>query len=233
MNAPVKSPVGRRARKALETRRRVLDAAETLFIRDGYSATTMTAIADQADVAVQTLYAVFGNKRTILLELINARVTDDDHADTLPGRDDWQAMERETDPHRQIALFAAIATRIATRSAAINEVMVAAAGADPEIAAISEQQRHARYKDQRRLARSLASKDALRHGTTADLAADIIWAIATTRTYRALVGERRWTTDQYQRWLTDLLSRELLAEPTSASRCDQKPRRQAGRRLGI
>ena len=227
MNAPVKTTLGRRARKALETRRRVLDAAETLFIRDGYAATTMTAIADQADVAVQTLYAVFGNKRAILIELIDVRVVGDDHAGPLSDRNDWQAMERERDPSRQIALFAAIATRIATSSAAINEVMIAAAGADSEIAAIHEQQRHARYRDERRLARSLASKGALRPGLNAAQAADIIWAIATTRTYRALVGERRWTADQYERWLNDLLTRELLAEPTTAVHRGRTPDSQA------
>ena len=34
-------------------------------------------------------------------------------------------MEREPDPHRQLALFAQIATRIGVRSAAINEIMAA------------------------------------------------------------------------------------------------------------
>ena len=212
MDALVKTPLGRRARKALETRRRVLDAAEALFTRDGYAATTMTAIADQADVAVQTLYAVFGNKRALLTELIDARVVGDDHAGPLPDRKDWQAMERETDPLRQIALFAAIATRIGSRSAAINEVLAAAAGADAEIAAVYEQQRQYRYRDERRIARSLARKGALRAGLSETQAADIIWAIATTRTYRALVGERRWTADQYEHWLADLLARALLVE---------------------
>jgi len=215
MESPVKSDLGRRARKALETRRRVLDAAESLFTRDGYAATTMTAIADQADVAVQTLYAVFGTKRAILTELINARVVGDDHAERLHDREDWQAMEREPDAERQIALFAGIATRIGSRSAAINEVLAAAAGADAEIAAIHEQQRQERYKDERRLARSLARKGALRAGLSESQAADIIWAFATTRTYRALVHERRWTTDQYQRWLADLLTRALLSDPAT------------------
>jgi TetR/AcrR family transcriptional regulator, regulator of autoinduction and epiphytic fitness len=213
MTAPVKPPLGRRARKALETRRRVLDAAEILFTRDGYAATTMTAIADEADVAVQTLYAVFGTKRAILTELIYTRVVADDHAGSLPDREDWQAMERETDPRQQIALFASIATRIGSRSAAINEVLAAAAGADAGLAAIYEQQRQTRYRDERRLARSLARKGALRAGLSEVQVADIIWAIATTRTYRALVFERRWTTDQYERWLSDLLARALLAEP--------------------
>jgi TetR/AcrR family transcriptional regulator of autoinduction and epiphytic fitness len=212
MDGSVKSPLGRRARKALETRRRVLDAAETLFMRDGYAATAMTAIADQADVAVQTLYVVFGTKRAILTELIDARVVDDDHAGSLPAREDWQEMEREADPRRQIALFAQVATRVGSRSAAINEVLAAAAGADSEIAGIYEQQRQARYKDERRLARSLARKRALRSGLSETHATDIIWAIASTRTYRALVFERRWTNDQYERWLADLLVRALLAD---------------------
>jgi TetR/AcrR family transcriptional regulator of autoinduction and epiphytic fitness len=216
MIAPVNLPIGRRARKALETRRRVLDAAEALFTRDGYAATTMTAIADRADVAVQTLYAVFGNKRTILTELIDARVIGDDHAGSLPGRADWQAMERERDPHRQLALFAQIATRIGNRSAAINEIMAQAAAADPQIAAIYQQQRQSRYKDERRIARSLARKGALRNGISEIQAADIIWALGTTRTYRALVDERQWTTEQYEHWLQDLLERALLAEPGSA-----------------
>jgi TetR/AcrR family transcriptional regulator, regulator of autoinduction and epiphytic fitness len=224
MDAPVKPPLGRRARKALETRHRVLDAAEALFTRDGYSTTTMTAVAEQADVAVQTLYAVFGNKRAILTELIDARVVGDDHAGSLPSREDWRAMEREPDPHRQLALFAQIATRIATRSAAINEIMAQAAGADPEIAAIYQQQRQSRYTDQRRIARSLARKGALREGLTETRAADIIWAIATTRTYRALVDERQWTSDQYEHWLKDLLARALLTERTAAPR-EREPSR--------
>jgi AcrR family transcriptional regulator len=211
MEVPVKPQPGRRARKALENRRRMLDSAEALFTRDGYAATTMNAIADEADMAVQTLYAVFGTKRAILTELIDARVAGDDHAGSLPDREDWQAMEREPDAHRQIELFASIATRIGRRSAAINEVMVAAAGADPEIAALYERQREDRYRDERRLARSLARKRALRQGLSEAQAADIIWAIATTRTYRALVHERGWTTDQYQHWLADLLARALLA----------------------
>ena len=47
---------GAGARKALATRHRVLDAAETLFVRDGYAATTIAAIAEEADVAVQTVW---------------------------------------------------------------------------------------------------------------------------------------------------------------------------------
>lgn len=212
MDATVKPKLGRRERKALANRRRMLDAAETLFTSHGYAATTMNAIADEADMAVQTLYAVFGSKRAILTELVDTRVTGHADAGSLPDRDDWQAMEHERDPQRQIVLFASIATRIGTRSAAINEIMASAAGADPEIATLYERQRQDRYSDERRLARSLARKQALRPGLSEAQAADIIWAIATTRTYRALVHERGWTTDAYEQWLGNLLANALLGE---------------------
>jgi AcrR family transcriptional regulator len=81
-----------------------------LFVREGYATTTIAAIAVQADVAVQTIYAVFGTKRAVLSELLSARVTGDDDATPLKDRTDWRAMEAETDPRRQLRLLAAIAS---------------------------------------------------------------------------------------------------------------------------
>jgi AcrR family transcriptional regulator len=94
---PIRTP-SRRERKALPTRHRVLDAAAELFIRDGYAATTMTAIAEPVDMAVQTLYAAFGTNRAILSELLATRVLGDDEATLLRERSGWKAMEREPVP---------------------------------------------------------------------------------------------------------------------------------------
>ena len=215
MNEPVKTEPGRRERKALATRRRVLDAAETLFIRDGFAATTVTDIADTADVAVQTVYAVFGTKRAILTELLGVRVVGDDERTPLRDREDWQAIERETDPRQQLALLATLATRIGSRIAALYEVMAAAADSDPEIAEIYRRQQQARYNDQRHLAQSLSCKGALRAGLSEAHATDIIWTLANPRTHRTLVSERRWATDEYERWLGHVLACALLTKPST------------------
>ena len=213
MSQPVKSGPGRRERKALATRHRVLDGAEALFVRDGYAATTMTAIAEAGDVAAPTVYAVFGTKRAILTELLEVRTLGDDRRAPLRDREDWQAMEHEADPRRQIALLASIATRIGARIAALTEVMAAAAGADPEIAAIHQQRQQARYQDQSVLARSLSRKGALRAGLSQERATDIMWAEANPRTYHSLVTECHWTPEEYEHWLDHLLAATLLAEP--------------------
>ncbi len=218
MTQRVNPDVGRRARKALATRHRVLDAAEELFVRQGYAATTMAAIAEEADVAVQTVYAVFRNKRTILNDLLAVRVAGDD--DTVPvrfpgrlqGRAEWQAIERELDPYRQLALLAALATQIGNRISGLYQVLAGAAGSDPDIALLYRSQQQARYKDQQRLARSLARKGALRAGLSEAEASDIMWAIANPNTHHALIGERHWTPDDYEQWLAKVLICALLNE---------------------
>src|SRR5262249_44467324 len=148
--------------------------------------TTIAAIAEEADVAVQTIYAVFGNKRAILSELLAVRVAGGDDDNTLPprfparlqGRAEWQAIEREPDPRQQLARLAAVATRIGNRIGSLYQVLAGAAGSDPEIAELYRSQQHARYKDQLRLVRLLARKGALREGLSERTATDIMWTIA-------------------------------------------------------
>lgn len=53
---PMDTPTDRRKRK---THNAVLDAAERLFLRDGYRGTTIDILAKEADVAVSSIYANF------------------------------------------------------------------------------------------------------------------------------------------------------------------------------
>jgi hypothetical protein len=45
-----------------------------------------------------------------------------------------------------------------------------------------------------------------------DQAADIVWATNATELYQLLVGQRGWTPQRYQRFLTDTWGRLLLAD---------------------
>jgi len=163
-------------------------------------------------VALQTVYAVFGNKRAILNELLAIRVVGDDHASPLQSREQWQAIEHEPDPRRQLALLAALATQIGNRTGSLYQVLAGAAGSDPEIAELYRKQQQARYKDQQRLARSLARKGALKEGLPEATATDIMWAIANPNTHYALISERRWTPGQYEQWLAHMLTCALLTD---------------------
>src|SRR6478736_4527305 len=72
------SPV-RRAR-ALETERRILDAATVAFAEDGYVRTSMAAIAKRAEVDPRTVYKVFGTKVDLLSRLVDVAMVGDQDA---------------------------------------------------------------------------------------------------------------------------------------------------------
>jgi hypothetical protein len=155
---------------------------------------------------------VFGNKRAILEELLARSVVGDDEAGPLRAREDWQAMERERDPRRQLTQLAGIATKIGARMAPLYEVMSGAATADPEIAETFQRQQEARWNDQQWVAKSLSRRGATREGLTARDATDILWTIASPRTYHSLITQRGWSRHKYERWLAETLVAALLSE---------------------
>jgi hypothetical protein len=89
-------------------------------------------------------------------------------------------------------------------------VLTAAAGSDSEIADVYRRQQQSRYNDQRRVARSLARKGALRPGLSEARATDIMWAVANPVMHHGLVAERGWPAGEYQRWLTHVLTCSLI-----------------------
>lgn len=59
----------RRERERVGTRRRILDAARDMFVRRGYEATTMRAIAERIEYTPTAIYHHFKDKRALLTEL--------------------------------------------------------------------------------------------------------------------------------------------------------------------
>jgi TetR/AcrR family transcriptional regulator, cholesterol catabolism regulator len=60
--------------KALQTRRRILDAAASAFRRDGYAAVTLADIATLADLKAGSLYYHFDSKEEIVEEVMEIGV---------------------------------------------------------------------------------------------------------------------------------------------------------------
>src|SRR3981081_3947198 len=67
-----------RRRQALATRAAVTEAAPRLFAAHGYVATSIQAIAETADIPVQTIYSAFGSKPAILEEIRRKWIVDAD-----------------------------------------------------------------------------------------------------------------------------------------------------------
>jgi AcrR family transcriptional regulator len=58
---------GLRERKRRQTRQRIIDAGLTLFLANGFDATTLDAIAEAADISRRTFFYYFKSKEDIVL----------------------------------------------------------------------------------------------------------------------------------------------------------------------
>ncbi len=189
-----------RQEQARATRRAILEAARARFIQTGYGATTLQAIADRASVSVATVYAAFGNKRTVLKEVVDVSIAGDDEPVAIADRA-WVAdFATEPDRHKRIRMLAAGGRRILERRSAVDAVVQAAAAADPEIAELWGDLRRQRREGQGRLLTLVAGPEGVRPDLAPDEAADILYVIASPETYRALVGERGWTAERFEAW---------------------------------
>lgn len=199
-----------RSRLAAETRRRIVEAAGRRFLRDGYAATSMNAIAAEAGVAVQTVYASLKTKRDVLEAVIQLNVRGNDDDLPLVASAPWRQMEAETHGRCKLAMFAHIHRDICDREAGLFVVLETAAAVDSDIKPLLRDKERYRYEDQTRVARSLRHHGQLRTGLTIRNASDSIWALASERVYLALVQDRDWSTANYETWLTDQLAAALL-----------------------
>lgn len=70
---PRSAPVGRRERAMADKRRRIMDAARSLFAERGIDGVTTQEIADDADVAVGTLFRYAASKAELLIMVQNEK----------------------------------------------------------------------------------------------------------------------------------------------------------------
>lgn len=188
----------------------VIEAARTLFLAHGYGATTVDAISVQAGVPEATVYRLFSSKLGILKALLDTSIAGDHTAVPLADRSAVRDLIDDPDPRHRIARFASIVSQVNARVGPLYRILVSASGSDPGAAALLDELTRQRQEGQRALARSLAMTGALSPGLTERSAADVVHALASPEVYKLLIIDRSWTTDRYERWLSNTLAGQLL-----------------------
>jgi AcrR family transcriptional regulator len=211
---PYNSP--RRREQAAATRTAILAAAQALFEREGYAATTMAAIAAEADVASKTVYLAFETKSGVLRALWNKLLRGDQEDVPVAAREWYREALEDPDPERQLRLNARNGRAAKTRVAALLEVIRTAAPADPDIGALWSRIQTEFHANQRVIVESLAAKNALKPGLGVERATDILWTLNHPDVWQLLVRERGWTPDDYEQWFGDTACAQLLAATTSS-----------------
>ncbi|GAY07199.1 TetR/AcrR family transcriptional regulator [Pseudonocardia sp. N23] len=222
MGRPVKGTGRRgtgRSARARETRRRIVTAAGELFVAQGYVPTTLEEVAQRAGVAVQTIYFHFGNKRTVLKEVVDVAAVGDDEPVAVLDRPQVRAAADEATPAAVIAAWCEVGRTIYERVAPIMRVVRDTAAVDPDMAEqwrVNEEQRKTAF---RVCAGRLAELGALRPGLDLDDAVDMIEALHGLDTYHLLTS-RGWPPRRVQAWAGEMLCAALLADPPPRSSPD-------------
>jgi AcrR family transcriptional regulator len=200
----------RRAAQATQTRARIIAVAARRFLAHGYSGTTMRAVAADAGVALPTVELAFGTKARLLKAVIDVAIAGDDEQMAMLDRS-WAARaESAADPAEFIAAFAQQLTASAGRAAGLATAALEAARADRDIAAVAAQLMSQRQVMAAWLVDGILLRSALRDGASRGSAIDTVWTLMDPVIFCRLTEDRRWTSSQFERWLTDTITQLLL-----------------------
>jgi AcrR family transcriptional regulator len=199
----------RRQAQAARTRLEILQAARLRFERDGYVATTMEAIAGEADVALKTVYASFTTKAGLLRAVWDLGLKGDTDDAPVADREWYRAALAEPDGERQLRLIAHNSCIVKRRIGPLLRVIRSAAEVDADGAALWQLIQSDFHSNQRALIDTLASRGGLREGLDAVTATDILWTLNHPNVWLLLVVDRGWSPEKFETWFGDTLVAQL------------------------
>lgn len=203
--------------QAQETKRLILDAALACFTRRGYGATSVSEIAAQAGVAVPTVYASVGTKPD-LLRLLLDQVDEQAHV-----ADHVEQVLAAAEPRDILAAQVALTRALVEHAGLTIVALRSAAGVEPELATAYAEGMARQRAGAEATVQRIAHSGGLRDDVPQERAVAILATLTRPINWEGLTGDFGWSFDEAEAWLTDVVTRELLAPPAAGS----------SRRLGI
>jgi AcrR family transcriptional regulator len=185
----------RRAEQARETRLRILRAAHDLFVDEGYGRTTIAEIARAAGVAVETVYAAYRNKPTLLRQVWYATFRGDEEEVRLLDRPEIRAVLAEPDLSARLLAHAVVITPVFRRITPLLRALQGAATSEPAAAAML-----AEFDERRLDAAGLYARAAAATGQLAvseEECRDLLAATLDGALWHRLVEDRGWSDDRF------------------------------------
>ena len=195
-----------RQAQSQKTRNRILASAKMLFESKGFEQVTIEEIAREAQISAPSIYSIFQSKRGILLGLID---------EALPPEQFETLVEQgkqEQCPRKRLEITASLARQIYDAEKNQSSFLRGASILDPMFKGLEierERRRHLRQKD---IIETMAKDKAFTDNLSLSKIRDILWAFTGRDLYRMLVIERCWSSDEYEKWLAELLIQVLLSK---------------------
>jgi AcrR family transcriptional regulator len=212
MNEPVKHSVRRyrsqlRAEQASLTKERILEAAARLFLARGYRGTTVAAVAEEAGVAPETIYASLGGKRGLLEGVVaNAATPGGASPDPIVA-----PMAEIPTARGRLRAYVGFCCSVLARTSAFHVVIRGASDSEDFAVVLRARLLEQRLLRQTRHLRLLAG-DSLRPGLSLDKAAETFCALSSPEMHHLLTAELNWTREAHEEWLARLAEMELLGD---------------------
>lgn len=195
----------RREVAAAATRREILRVARQLFAEHGYANTSVQQIADESGVAVQTIYSSVGSKAALLLAL-NDLIDEEAGIGPLAAE-----MGNEKDPAQLIGKAVHLTRQLNERCGDLIWVLLSAEPAEPDVAAAVADGMRRHEMGAVSLGRQLDSLGALTAGMAPERAATVFSMMTSPASWRQLTQNAAWTFDDGEAFLTDSITKLLLA----------------------
>jgi AcrR family transcriptional regulator len=200
-----------RATQADATRQAILAAAGRVCHTGGWPNATIAAIAKEAGVSKETIYAVFGNKVALIGEMVKAHVAKSAPSQHFLDEPRPRAISAETDQARQIDLWATYLTEIMERVSPLMAVVRAGAEAEPEMDKLYRVLHAGRRANLTRIAQSILGQGPLPSELSVKAVAETLWQLSSPEMFHLLTGVGGYSPERYGEWLKGILRAVLLA----------------------
>lgn len=190
--------------QALQTRKDILDAAKKLFQQEGFDRVTINKLASEAQISMPTIYAIFKSKRGVLQALIDEAFPPEQHAALV------DIVMKADSPKKLLKVTAKLTCQIYDAERELMDILRGATVVAPEFKELELERERRRYERQGDCIKKMIEEKSLTKGVTSEKARDILWALTGRDMYRLFVIERGWGSDQYEKWLAQLLIKSLL-----------------------
>lgn len=197
MSEKVKRPYRstRRREQASETRRRIISAAHGLFVGNGYGRTTIAEVANAAGVAVETVYASYRNKPTLLRQVWYATFRGDEEDIRLLDRPEVRAILAEPDLETRLRAHAVFVTSVFRRLTPLLRALQGAATSEPAAEAMLDEFDERRLDAAGHYARAAAATGQL--AVSEQECRDLFTATMDGALWYRLVEQRGWSDERF------------------------------------
>lgn len=203
-----------RAARVADTEQKLLRAAKQLFVRDGYAATTLAAVARHAGLSARIVYVRFGTKADLLKRVVDVTIAGDTQDVTITERSWFQTALTAPTLGERVAAVARGGRELMERTGDVIAVAQQAAPVEPLIAATAQAGRDATRDGIRHICNQAAQDGLLPSGTDIQWLGDTLGLLAGPDTYQLIVATLGWDPDTYQDWYYATWHRLIAAAST-------------------